>query len=166
MNEEQARGPRLTTATAISVARSLTTCTGRNDALATEVSRHLAGPRLDGSVVSEIFVRFPMWLGYYLESDLQSAKFWAGAQMWILPGATEERRPDCYYEKTLPAMARVPFQWRAVLASDGQVSIFTDRSMVGKMEALQYGSAIAEALEQAHALYLAKHPGAAAGLAA
>jgi hypothetical protein len=37
MNEEPARDPRLTTATAISVARSLTTCVSRNDALTTEV---------------------------------------------------------------------------------------------------------------------------------
>jgi hypothetical protein len=71
-------------------------------------------------VVRDIFVRFPMWLGYYLESDLKSGKFWAGAQMWVLPPVTAKRRPDCYYEKALPAMARVPFQWRAELSTDGQ----------------------------------------------
>jgi hypothetical protein len=88
MNEEPARDPRLTTATAISVARSLTTCVSRNDALTTEVFKHLAGKELDGNVVRDIFVRFPMWLGYYLESDLKSGKFWAGAQMWVLPPVT------------------------------------------------------------------------------
>jgi hypothetical protein len=125
MNEEPARDPRLTTATAISVARSLTTCVSRNDALTTEVFKHLAGKELDGNVVRDIFVRFPMWLGYYLESDLKSGKFWAGAQMWVLPPVTAKRRPDCYYEKALPAMARVPFQWRAELSTDGQVCIFS-----------------------------------------
>jgi hypothetical protein len=131
----------------------------RNDALTTEVFKHLAGKELDGNVVRDIFVRFPMWLGYYLESDLKSGKFWAGAQMWVLPPVTAKRRPDCYYEKALPAMARVPFQWRAELSTDGQVCIFTDRCMLGRMDALQYGPAIAETLQRAYARYLAKQPG-------
>jgi hypothetical protein len=126
----------------------------------------LGREELDGNVVRDIFVRFPMWLGYYLESDLKSGKFWAGAQMWVLPPVTAKRRPDCYYEKALPAMARVPFQWRAELSTDGQVCIFTDRCMLGRMDALQYGPAIAETLQRAYARYLAKQPGAAAGAAA
>jgi hypothetical protein len=56
--------------------------------------------------------------------------------MWVLPPVTAKRRPDCYYEKALPAMARVPFQWRAELSTDGQVCIFTDRCMLGRMDAL------------------------------
>jgi hypothetical protein len=63
-------------------------------------------------------------------------------------------------------MARVPFQWRAELSTDGQVCIFTDRCMLGRMDALQYGPAIAETLQRAYARYLAKQPGAAAGAAA
>jgi hypothetical protein len=69
-------------------------------------------------------------------------------------------------EGALPAMARVPFQWRAELSTDGQVCIFTDRCMLGRMDALQYGPAIAETLQRAYARYLAKQPGAAAGAAA
>jgi hypothetical protein len=57
MNEEPARDPRLTTATAISVARSLTTCVSRNDALTTEVFQALGRERAGWQVCGERYLR-------------------------------------------------------------------------------------------------------------
>lgn len=161
MNSEQPSRNRLSSSTASSVALSLTTCTAVHAALTNEVRSQLDSAVFGAGLVSQVFVRFPLWLGYYLDADLRTAKACEQAQLWVIPRDTDQRRPDCYFRKSVQQMDLVPFQWRAVFSPSGGVQIYSDRCILGKEEALRFAAPIADVLATAVALYVAQHPGAA-----
>jgi hypothetical protein len=54
----------------------------------------------------------------------------------VLPPVTASVSRTATTRRRYRPLARVPFRWRAELSTDGQVCIFTDRCMLGRMDAL------------------------------